>query len=89
MNVMFMRMKEKIKIVDDEVRLPDAIKLHEVSSFTLALQTLLDDELKNDLKRMTAKEVSKKYGLPLTYISGFSAELRVPEILQIKKKKAE
>ena len=82
-----MSMKEKIKIVGDEVKLPETIKLHEISTLEGALDRIVDEGMRNDLKRMTIEEVSRKYGLTLSYVAMIHAELKTPEVFQIKEKK--
>lgn len=82
-----MSMKEKINIVGDEVKLPETIKVHELSRFISALQNVLDDAVENDLEKITAEEMIKKYGLSSSYVAMLYAELKTPEVFQIKEKK--
>jgi len=81
-----MNMKEKIKIVGDDVRLPYRIKLYELSSFISALQGVLEDAVRKDLKRITAEEMIKKYRLNPYLVWQRYKEQETPEVFRIKAK---
>lgn len=62
-----MSMKERIKIVDGKVKLPEKIKIAEIPRLTEALDKIWLDAVKKDYKRLSREDLYKKYDLKSPY----------------------